>query len=53
MNLISGNYIVEDAWFFSNSTSQYAKVTLRNTGDVAIKITTLTSTIRRCGPAAK
>ena len=39
VNQISENYIVEDAWFFSNSTSKYAKVTLRNTGDVAIKIT--------------
>lgn len=39
VNQISENYIVEDAWFFSNSTGKYAKVTLRNTGDVAVKIT--------------
>ena len=39
VNQISENYIVEDVWFFSNSTSSYAKVTVRNTGDVAAKIT--------------
>jgi archaellum component FlaF (FlaF/FlaG flagellin family) len=39
VNQISESYIVEDVWFFSNATNSYAKVTLRNTGDVAAKIT--------------
>jgi hypothetical protein len=39
VNQINEDYVIEDVWFFSNSTSKYAKVTLRNTGDVAANIT--------------
>jgi archaellum component FlaF (FlaF/FlaG flagellin family) len=39
VNQINEDFVIEDVWFFSNSTSSYAKVTLRNTGDVAAKIT--------------
>ena len=35
---IKEKFVVEDAWFFSNSTAKYVKVTLRNTGDITIKI---------------
>lgn len=39
VNQISESYVAEDVWFFSNATGSYAKVTLRNTGDVAARIT--------------
>lgn len=39
VNQINERYIIEDVWFFSNATNSYAKVTLRNTGDVAAKMT--------------
>jgi len=38
VNQISEGFIVEDVWFFTNSTSSYSKVTVRNTGDVAVTI---------------
>lgn len=38
VNQIKENFVVEDAWFFTNSTSSYVKVTLRNTGDVSISV---------------
>ena len=41
VNQIKENIVVEDAWFFSNSTSSYVKVTLRNTGDVSITISNI------------
>jgi hypothetical protein len=38
VNQISEGFIVEDVWFFTNSTSSYSKVTIRNTSDVAVTI---------------
>lgn len=38
VNQIKENFVVEDAWFFSNSTAKYVKVTVRNAGDIQIKI---------------
>jgi hypothetical protein len=41
VNQIRESFVVEDAWFFTNSTGSYAKVTVRNTGDVAIKVSSI------------
>lgn len=38
VNQIREDVVLEDVWFFSNSTSSYAKVTVRNAGDVAIDV---------------
>lgn len=38
VNQIKENFVVEDVWFFSNSTAKYAKVTVRNTGDISISV---------------
>jgi archaellum component FlaF (FlaF/FlaG flagellin family) len=41
VNQIKENFVVEDAWFFSNSTAKYVKITVRNAGDVQIKISAI------------
>lgn len=41
VNQIRESFVVEDAWFFANATGKYAKVTVRNTGDVAIKVSAI------------
>lgn len=38
VNQLSEGFIVEDVWFYSDSGTKYATVTVRNTGDVALKI---------------
>ena len=38
VNQIKESFVVEDVWFFSNSTAKYAKVTVRNTGDISISV---------------
>lgn len=41
VNQLNEGFIVEDVWFFSNSTSSYAKVTVRNTGDVVVTVSNI------------
>ena len=41
VNQIKENFVVEDVWFFTNSTSSYATVTVRNTGDVSLSISNI------------
>lgn len=41
VNQIRESFVVEDAWFFANATGKYAKVTVRNTGDAAIKVSAI------------
>lgn len=41
VNQIKENFVLEDVWFYSNSTSSYAKVTVRNTGDISISISNI------------
>ena len=36
--MIRENFVVEDVWFYSQAGTDYANVTVRNTGNVAIKI---------------
>jgi len=38
INMIRENFVVEDVWFYSQAGTDYANVTVRNTGSVAIKI---------------
>ncbi|AFU59384.1 hypothetical protein Ngar_c24600 [Candidatus Nitrososphaera gargensis Ga9.2] len=38
INLINESFIIEDVWFYIQS-GNYANVTIRNTGDLAIKVT--------------
>lgn len=38
INMIRENFVVEDVWFYTQSSTDYANVTVRNTGNVAIKI---------------
>jgi hypothetical protein len=39
INLIKENFVVEDVWFYQNSTgAHFANVTIRNTGDIALVI---------------
>lgn len=38
VNFVRENFVIEDVWFFQNGTGKYAIVTVRNTGDVAIKL---------------
>ncbi len=38
VNQLNEGFIVEDVWFYSDAGTKYATVTVRNTGDVAIKI---------------
>jgi hypothetical protein len=41
VNQIREDVILEDVWFFTNSTSSYAKVTVRNAGEVAIDVSAI------------
>jgi archaellum component FlaF (FlaF/FlaG flagellin family) len=41
VNQLNEGFIVEDVWFFTNSTSSYATVTVRNTGDVAVTVSNI------------
>jgi hypothetical protein len=39
INLIKENFVVEDVWFYQNSTgSHFANVTIRNTGELALTV---------------
>lgn len=38
INLIKEDIVIEDVWFFQNATDQYANVTIRNTGDIALVV---------------
>lgn len=38
INMIRENFVVEDVWFYTQSGTDYANVTVRNTGNVAIKV---------------
>ena len=38
INLIEESFIIEDVWFYTNATGNYANVTVRNTGDLAVVI---------------
>jgi hypothetical protein len=38
INLVKESFVLEDVWFFTESGSPYANVTIRNTGDLAITI---------------
>jgi hypothetical protein len=39
INLIKENFVVEDVWFYENSTgSNFANVTIRNTGELALTV---------------
>jgi hypothetical protein len=33
--------VLEDVWFFANSTSSYAKVTVRNAGELAVDVSSI------------
>ncbi len=38
INMIRENFVVEDVWFYTQTGTDYANVTVRNTGNVVIKI---------------
>ncbi len=38
INMIRESFVVEDVWFYTQSGTDYGNVTVRNTGNVAIKI---------------
>lgn len=38
INMIRENFVVEDVWFYTDAGTNYANVTVRNTGNVAIRI---------------
>lgn len=38
INMIRENFVVEDVWFYTQSGTDYANVTVRNSGNVAIKV---------------
>jgi hypothetical protein len=38
INLVKETFVLEDVWFFTESGSPYANVTIRNTGDLAITV---------------
>jgi hypothetical protein len=38
INQIKESYVVEDVWFYTDGSDKKADVTIRNTGDLAIKI---------------
>lgn len=38
INLINESFVLEDVWFYQSGGTTYANVTIRNTGDLAIKI---------------
>lgn len=39
--MIKESFVVEDVWFYTQSGTDYANVTVRNTGNVAIKISNI------------
>lgn len=41
VNQLNEGFIIEDVWFFTNATSSYAIVTVRNTGDVAVTVSNI------------
>lgn len=41
VNQINEGFIIEDVWFFTNATSSYSTVTVRNTGDVAVTVSNI------------
>ena len=38
INLIRENLVVEDVWFYTKNSVNYANVTIRNTGDIALTV---------------
>jgi archaellum component FlaF (FlaF/FlaG flagellin family) len=38
INMIRENFVLEDVWFYSQGPTDYGNVTVRNTGNVAIRI---------------
>ena len=38
INMIRENFVVEDVWFYTQGGTDYANVTVRNTGNVVVKI---------------
>lgn len=41
INTINESFVIEDVWFYSNGSYQYANVTIRNTGSSAIMVTNI------------
>lgn len=41
VNQIREDIVLEDVWFFTNSTSSYAKVTVRNAGELAVDVSSI------------
>ena len=41
INMIRENFVVEDVWFYTQTGTDYANVTVRNTGNVVIKISNI------------
>lgn len=41
INMIRESFVVEDVWFYTQSGTDYGNVTIRNTGNVAIKISNI------------
>jgi hypothetical protein len=41
INLVKETFIIEDVWFYSNVTGNYANVTIRNTGDNGLTISNI------------
>jgi len=41
INMIKENFVVEDVWFYTQTGTDYANVTVRNTGNVVIKISNI------------
>jgi hypothetical protein len=39
--MIKENFVVEDVWFYTQTGTDYANVTVRNTGNVVIKISNI------------
>ena len=41
INQAQESFVVEDAWFFKNATNSYANVTVRNSGNVGLTVSTI------------
>lgn len=41
VNQIREDVVLEDVWFFTNATSSYAKVTIRNASELAIDVSSI------------
>lgn len=41
INMIRESFVVEDVWFYTQLGTDYGNVTIRNTGNVAIKISNI------------